>query len=196
MNTNKNNQFVTKILPNLLAIVFFTIILIICLLQPGKITNIICSIIIILCIVIRIALGIIRNRNRIKIPIKDKKTALVEIYKTFELENKKTIVTINTKDEKVLEEARKIFPGSKEHPYKDSTNMLLKDATIKGLKELLKKNEPDKIHIHRFNIDLDSKDKNVVCGLAVYIDKHLLIQYRKGLITKEQKRLLIEKIKK
>lgn len=196
MNTNKDNSFVKKILPNLLAILFFTIILIICLLKPGKTTTIICSIIIILCIVARIVLYIIRNENRIKISIKDKKSALTEVYKTFELENKKTIVTINTKDEKVLEAASKIFPGSKQHIYKNSFNMLLKDATLKGLKELLKKNEPDKILIHRFNIDTENKDMNAVCGLAIYVDKNLLIQYKKGLITKEQKRELIDKLKK
>ena len=196
MSTNRNNYFVKKNLPIILAIIFSTIILIVCLLIPGKITTIICSLIIILCIVARIVLHVICNKNRIKISIKDKKLVLTEIYKTFELENKKTIVTINTKDEKVLEAARKIFPGSKEHIYKDSFNMLLKDATLNGLKELLKKNEPGKILIHRFNIDPESKDMNVVCDLAIYIDKNLLIQDKNGIITKEQKRELINKLKK
>ena len=192
MNTSK--QFFKDSFISIFTIIFLTIVLIACLTSDSPKVQNVGLISTIVCVILRILIGLIKNANRFKIKIKDKKSTVEELYNEFELENKRTLVTINTKNDKILDNARKAFPNSKEHEYKDSYNMLLNEPTQKKLKEFLKKNDPERIFIHCFAIDRNQEKINAYCSLSIYIDKYLLIQYKKGFVTKEQKQSLKNKL--
>lgn len=192
MNISKIKIFIKKYLPLIVIIIIMTILSIICAIVPKDISFYIFLIVFIVSIVLRIILEIISKRRRIKIPISDKTSTIIKLYELFNLENTNTLVVINTKEESIVNNAKKLFPGSRENNHKGTYSIMLPTNNLKTIKLFLENNSPERIIIHQFVTKIEDNSKRINHTLSICIDKYLIVQYRKDIFSKEE----IKNIKK
>ncbi len=189
MSLSNIKKFLNKHLPLILIIVVIVATLIVSITCSTETSLKIFITVFIITIIFRIIISIVSKSNQITINIKDKTNTLVKLYEIFDLENINTIVAINTKDETILKNAKKLFPGSKEQKQKDLYSIMLPKASIKNLKLFLKDNDPERIIIHNFK-----KYKDKTETLSMCLDEKLIIQYNKSSYTKEQIKEIKDKL--
>lgn len=196
MNLNKIKNFLKKYSVYIFIILVFLITIVIYSILPTEISSKVFFTIFFISIILRIVVEILSRANQITIPIDNKTNTIKKVYELFDLESTRTIVAINTKDEKVLTRAKKLFPGSRENKRKDLYSILLPTVTLKTLVLFLKDNEPERIIIHQFNKALENKPQSVGRSLSICIDNKLIIQYSKNTFTKEEIKNIKEQLLK
>lgn len=191
MNSSNIKRQIKRFLPLVLLFIVIILVLVVSITCTKETSFKIFITVFIISIVSKTILNIVSKSNQIVLSIKDKISTIKVLYELIDLENINTIVAINTKDDELVEKAKKEFPGSKEHKQKDLYSIMLPKANEKKLTKFLKDNEVERIIIHSF-----TKDKDKTNSLSICIDNKLIIQYSKDLLTKEQISTIKDKISK
>lgn len=195
MNLNKIKNFFNKYFVFIfLFIVILVMVLIYILLPLDMVFNVYLTIFAI-SLVLRFIIELLSISNQIKIPIKDKKETLKKVYELFDLENTNTLIAINTRNEKVLNRAKKLFPGSRESKQKDVYSIMLPQATLDKVLLFLRDNNPERIIIHQFNNPSPNKVKTMTHSVSICIDEKLIIKYNQKQYKKEEIKKIKEELK-
>lgn len=192
MSINNIIKKIKKYLPIIFIIALLLFVILIYILCPEKVSRIIFLSILAISLTIRFIMEILAKKDYLKIDIKDKKTILKKIYKKLDLDKTNNIIAIYTKDENIVSNTKKLFPGSKKEKQKNTYSILLPDVELKTLLSYLKNNDPDRIIIHQFMLKDKDNPKSINRKLSICIDKQLFIKFPKNSITKEEKQKLKE----
>ena len=189
MNLSNMKRLLKKYYPVLLIFIVVILIIVVSINSSKETSFKIFITLFIASVVFRVILGIISKSNQVIFPIKNKVDAINAVYDVIDFEDMSTIVVINTKNEDILENAKKLFPGAQEQKQKDLYSVMLPKANDKNLTAFLKKNDVERIIIHSFK-----KDENKTNTISICIDKKLIIQYSKNLLEKNEINSLKNKI--
>lgn len=195
MNLNKIKNFFNKYFVFIFLFIVILIMVLIYILVPLDIVFNVYLIIFTISVVLRFIIELLSISNQIKIPIENKKETLKKVYELFELENTNTLVAINTRDEKIINRAKKLFPGSRESKQKDVYSLMLPQATLKNLILFLRDNNPERIIIHQFNTPNPNKIKSMTHSISICIDNKLIIKYNQKKYKKEEIKKIKEELK-
>lgn len=195
MNLNKIKNFFNKYFVFIILFIVILVIALIYILVPLDTAFNIYLTIFTISIALRFIIELLSLSNQIKMPIEDKKDTVKKVYELFDLENTNTLVAINTREEKVLNRAKKLFPGSRESKQKDVYSLMLPQATLEKILLLLRDNNPERIIIHQFNNPSPNKVKTMTHSVSICIDEKLIIKYNKKQYKKEEIKKIKEELK-
>lgn len=192
MNISNIKRIIKKNIPIIFAIALLIFVILIYIIFPEKVSRIIYLSILAISLTLRFFIELLAKKDYLKIDIKDKKTILKKIYKKLDLDKTNNIIAIYTKDENIVSNTKKLFPGSKEEKQKNTYSILLPEVELKTLLSYLKNNNPDRIIIHQFMLKDKDNPKSINRKLSICIDKQLFIKFPKNSITKDEKQKLKE----
>lgn len=194
MSLNNIKRFLNKYFVFIFLFIVLLVTVLIYVLLPKNIALTVYISVFTISVILRLIIEVLSKSNQIKIKIKDKMNTIVKLYEIFDLENTNTIVAINTKDEKILSRAKKLFPGSRETKRKDEYSIMLPKVTTKTIKLFLKDNDPERIIIHQFNYQSIDNPNSVKHSLSICIDNELIIKYNQKQFTKEEMKKIKEEL--
>jgi len=192
MSISNIKRIIKKNLLTIFIIALLIFVLLIYILCSEKVSKIIYLSILAISLTIRFFIELLAKKDYLKLDIQDKKTILKKLYKVLDLDKTNNIIAIYTKDEKIVSNTKKLFPGSKEDKQKNTYSILLPEVELKTLLSYLKNNNPDRIIIHQFMLKDKDNPKSINRKLSICIDKQLFIKFPKNSITKEEKQKLKE----